>query len=198
MNFKQKLCYIALGAAIFFVGALTANLLIPTSAQVVHQNATWGRITCTGLDVVSQSGEASIRLDAIGGLAAISMRSGSGTPRVLLRASSNEAACFMNSGFGNVRMDLKCYKKDAEIYLEGGGGEDRRHIIELDTYNPYNPGRMGRKGRPNYDSDDSFGIFVSDGRIVPGRVSMTVDKDGQGGFEAYGYPAKHLWNSPRN
>ena len=33
MNFKQKLCYTTLGAAIFFVGMLAANLLSPVSSQ---------------------------------------------------------------------------------------------------------------------------------------------------------------------
>ena len=63
MTFKQKLGYTTLGATILFAGMLTANLLSPITAQITPQDATFGKLTCTGLDIVDSKGHTVIKLE---------------------------------------------------------------------------------------------------------------------------------------
>ena len=65
MNFRQKLTYTVLGAAIMLIGMLAANHIPLLTTQTSLQDASFGKITCTGLKIVNNENTPRITLRAL-------------------------------------------------------------------------------------------------------------------------------------
>jgi len=62
MRVKQKLMYMVLGGVLVFAGYILASFAPDSVAQSGVQDVTFGKVTCSSLDVVGNGGKVGVRL----------------------------------------------------------------------------------------------------------------------------------------
>ncbi len=130
MKCREKLGYIALGGILMLVGMMTANLT-PLTAQ----KDTFGKITCTGLNVVNPDGTTAVELSIAkhGGTVAVRGKDGKiaaamtieeygGTVVVSGKDRKSTAGMNINEDGGNVAVSGKQGKSTAGMGITFGGG----------------------------------------------------------------------------
>ena len=213
MTFNQKLGYTTLGAAILFVGMLTAGLLNPIIAQTTSiRDATFGEITCSRLNIVDDNGGVQIKLYSYSGSPWLIMDHAPddvNSPKITLTSDEDSSSLFIGYSLGswvdlttfddqaivnlkgptfNNTMDMRCTKDDSKIELKGG--RDGKHFIALKTKSQPN------NRNPSSLEDRFFGISMfNHSKSDISRALMFVDESGEGGFSSNGPHDKHLWGS---
>ena len=85
MRVKQKLMYMTLGGVLVLAGYILASFANDSVAQSGVQDVTFGKITCSSLDVVDKDGKVGVRLhtlssssDEYGGVVSVLGKDGKG------------------------------------------------------------------------------------------------------------------------
>ena len=155
MRYGEKLGYIVLGAILMLVGMLTAGLFSPLGAQNEVVDLNVGEITCTGLKVVDERGNAGIILGSRAGRGMISVLDKGEVGRVEISASQR---------YGG-RVDV--YGIEETIFV----GQDDGILVRRTS--------PDHSSRVSIRSDLVSGLLISDDvgttKVLGGRLELRDD-----------------------
>ena len=117
MNQKQKLGYMALGAGIMAIGIIIGQVITPDIEA--QSNGVFDKITCRGIEVVDEKGNAGIQLLAVGDTNVIVIGDNSpGTGRIYLGTDhgSNGITIIDEAGNTAIKLEAKEHQNHVQLF----------------------------------------------------------------------------------